>query len=250
MGTNIFSKRNPIPQSQSLVCEVRGLQELKKFTAQHGLNIPHIVNLSSDELKMEHIHAKQPSPQDWTTLGTGLAKLHQVKAKEFGFESDNFIGLNKQINSHNPNWGAFFCENRLIYQTNLITNSNLKNYILKKLNQTRSVLIDFLNVHNPQPSLVHGDLWSGNVLFDHKGPWLIDPAVYYGDRETDLAMTEMFGKFSPLFYEAYQQAYPLPQGFTVRKKIYNMYHFLNHLNLFGQSYMSGVEEGLQAIERL
>jgi fructosamine-3-kinase len=107
-----------------------------------------------------------------------------------------------------------------------------------------------LRGHSPHPSLLHGDLWSGNVSFTPQGPVVFDPAAYYGDREADLAMTELFGGFPREFYDAYEQAFPLPAGYEQRKILYNLYHLLNHLNLFGRSYLGQVEETLGLLLRL
>jgi len=250
MSALYFLKRNPVPGSSSLTCEACGLEELRRFQNRHGLNIPEVLRLSADGLCLEKIDAKRPHESDWEALGVGLAKLHQVTAEKFGFESDNFIGLNPQKNVFHDSWGEFFCEYRLMFQVKLIESESLRERFLVRLERKRGELIEFLNAHKPEPSLLHGDLWSGNVMFGDKGPWLIDPAVYYGDREADLAMTKMFGSFSSGFYKAYEKAYPLPDGHETRERIYNLYHYLNHLNLFGHGYLSGVEEGMRAIESI
>jgi len=246
----IFIKQNPIPGSTSLECEVQGLAELKKYQAQHGLQVPKIIKVSSEELHLEKISLEQASNEDWAALGRGLVQLHSVTGDQFGFENDNFIGLNPQKNTKNKNWGEFYFNERLSFQVGLLQDPSLKQKYANLLEEHRSKLMSFLNQHDPKPSLVHGDLWSGNVMFDDKGPWLIDPAVYYGDPEVDLAMSKIFGGFAPVFYEAYMESSPLSAGYEVREKIYNLYHYLNHLNLFGESYLGGVEEGFQVISKL
>ena len=245
-----FIKTNPLPGSHSLECEARGLKELARYQNLHGLNIPRVISVTPDQLTLERIHPMAPTKSHWKSLGEGLARMHSIMGGEFGFESSNFIGLNKQINTPQSNWGEFFVGCRLEYQIGLIDNAALKNRLLSRLERARPKLVDFLNAHAPRPSLLHGDLWSGNIMFDKSGPWLIDPAVYYGDRETDLAMTKMFGGFEPEFYSSYQQTSPLPKRLEIREKIYNLYHYLNHLNLFGGNYLGGVEDGIILIEKL
>jgi len=119
----------------------------------------------------------------------------------------------------------------------LIKQSSLKKHFKQELTQYQQTLIDFLNANCEQASLVHGDLWSGNVLFDHHAVWLIDPAIYFGDREVDLAMTEMFGGFTDNFYRAYDKIYPRTAVYDQKKVLYNLYHYLNHYNLFGGAYL-------------
>lgn len=245
-----FIKYNPRPGTQSLVCEARGLAELKKHQSVHGLNIPQVVQEGEHQLELEFIDSADPTPLHWRRLAVGLAKLHQVIGTQFGFESSNFIGLNEQINTPSENWGEFFVHQRLKFQIELIQDNALKEKTSARLESHFQKLIQFLNQHQPKASLLHGDLWSGNVMFSEAGPWLIDPAVYYGDRETDLAMTKLFGGFAPEFYSTYESEAPLPEGAAARESIYNLYHYLNHFNLFGSSYWNEVEKGFQTIERL
>jgi fructosamine-3-kinase len=183
-------------------------------------------------------------------LGRGLAWLHQVEQRQYGFGADNYIGLSPQRNVWADSWGVFFVEYRLGYQVGRVKNAGIHAHFQNILTQHQTKLTDFLNTHCPHPSLVHGDLWSGNVLFDAKHVWLIDPAVYHADREGDLAMTEMFGGFHPAFYQAYDETYPLSPTYPQKKIIYNLYHYLNHYNLFGDSYLTGCQHGFEAIETL
>lgn len=242
----VFIKKNS--SRESLECEVRGLKELKTFQDKHHLNIPKVFELTGNELHLERIKATTPIENDWATLAVGISKLHKITAAKFGFEAPNFIGRNKQINTVNNNWGDFFIKNRLLYQINLIKNELFKNELFYKLDKFKNNLSIFLNSHNPTPCLLHGDLWSGNVMFDKKGPWLIDPAVYYGDHEVDISMTKMFGGFDQLFYSTYQEEFPPQEGNEMREKIYNLYHYLNHYNIFGDGYLKGIHEGFAIIE--
>lgn len=241
MSNEPFIKQNPMPGSSSLVCEARGLKEIAKYRSAHGLRTPRVLEVTSELMTLERISGVAPNPSDWALLGKGLAKLHQVTSDSFGFEEDNFIGLSPQKNNLSKNWGEFFYAHRLLFQVNLIQSDFIKEKLLADLEFYKKSLIELLNAHDPRPSLLHGDLWSGNVLFDKGGPWLIDPAVYYGDRECDLAMTRMFGGFSEDFYSSYFESYPLPKNSEMRIRIYNLYHYLNHLNIFGHSYMPCVE---------
>ncbi len=148
------------------------------------------------------------------------------------------------------NWGEFFVNHRLFFQVDLIKEQTINKKFKLGLEKSKSRLIDYLNQNCQQPSLVHGDLWSGNVLFDKTAVWLIDPAVYYADREVDVAMTEMFGGFSQNFYRAYNETYPLSPDYQQKKVIYNLYHYLNHYNLFGSGYLSACKRGFNLIESL
>jgi fructosamine-3-kinase len=159
-----------------------------------------------------------------------LAKLHRVTGPRFGWHRDNHIGLSPQQNSWCDDWATFFWERRIRPQAE---RAGLQ------IKRTK-----LLENHKPQPSLLHGDLWSGNVGFTAEGPVIFDPAVYYGDREADLAMTELFGGFPDEFYRAYDEAFPLEEGYEQRKHLYNLYHLLNHLNIFGEGYRGQVETTL------
>lgn len=245
-----FIKTNPLPGTRALECERRGLEELRRHQSRHGLHTPEVLKSEPHQLTLERIAGISPSTQDWQRLGEGLAKLHQVTSDQFGFSEDNFIGLNPQPNPSSKNWGEFFFTHRLLFQTSLIQEHKLKSQLLNDLEAHKQKLIDFLNAHNPKPSLLHGDLWSGNIMFDASGPWLIDPAVYYGDKECDLAMTKMFGGFSSEFYSAYYSLSPLPDHHEKRFIIYNLYHYLNHYNLFGGGYLSSVKAGFRVITSL
>jgi fructosamine-3-kinase len=179
-------------------------------------------------------------------LGRGLAALHRVTGPHFGLGHDNFIGANPQPNQPAGNWVAFFREQRLGFQMELAgQKGRLPGRRARLLEKLLARLDDWLPAQ-PPASLLHGDLWGGNWLTTEAGePALVDPAVYYGHREADLAFTELFGGFPPTFYQAYNRAWPLDSGYQERKDLYNLYHLLNHLNLFGESYGGGVDSVLQ-----
>lgn len=173
---------------------------------------------------------------DWRLMGQQLAQLHAHPVGDrFGWDGDNYIGATPQKNRYETDWIQFFGEHRLGWQARL---AEKKGGRVPQLSRLLDVLPKFFADYQPQPSLLHGDLWSGNAGFDEHGPLIFDPAVYKGDRETDLAMTELFGGFPNPFYEAYQQTFPLNPGYAQRRELYNLYHILNHYNLFGGGYLS------------
>ena len=198
-------------------------------------------------LVTEYIELGRPSGESLETAGRQLAKLHASIADQFGWQQDNHIGATPQSNDWQDNWIEFWREQRLGYQLGLAARNGYGGRLQKlgeKLLERFPSLID----HSPQPSLIHGDLWGGNMSFDAEGqPVIYDPATYYADREAELAMTELFGGFGAHFYAAYREARPLAPGYVVRKTLYNLYHILNHLNLFGGGYL-GQAEGM--MERL
>lgn len=171
-------------------------------------------------------------------LGQRLAQMHQIEQAYFGWHRDNTIGSTPQPNARQNDWVGFWASQRLGFQLELaMANGNGR-----RLQQQGEKLLDRLPKlfasYQPKPSLLHGDLWGGNYAADETGqPVIFDPACYYGDREADLAMTELFGGFGRDFYAAYHETYPLDAGYPTRKTLYNLYHILNHLNLFGGGYL-------------
>jgi fructosamine-3-kinase len=166
---------------------------------------------------------------------------HRRPGPRFGWPRDNYIGATPQANAWCDDWAEFWRERRLRPQ---LEQARSKGFDLGKI-----ALEDLLIKHQPEPALLHGDLWSGNAGFTAEGPVVFDPAVYYGDREADLAMTELFGGFPREFYDAYNEAWPLEAGYAQRKHLYNLYHLLNHLNLFGGGYLGQVSSTLRLLAR-
>lgn len=180
-------------------------------------------------------------PKDEVMAGRQLAMMHQVQAPNYGWSSDNYIGLTPQDNSHQIDWCIFWKKNRLAYQLKLARQNGYTGR-LQTAGQKLLEGIDTLIDHQPVPALLHGDLWGGNIGYEPRGsPVIYDPAAYYGDRETDLAMTMLFGGFSERFYSAYNDQWPLESGYQIRRVLYNLYHILNHLNLFGEGYQRQAE---------
>jgi fructosamine-3-kinase len=228
--------------------EARGLHLLR---AAQALRIPQVLTQHEATttcpafIVMEWLGRGHSTPQVATALGEGLAALHRVTSEQYGLDHDNFIGANPQPNQQWDNWVDFFREERLGFQMEL---AGRKGYLPRQRRQRLEKLLARLGEWLPAlppASLLHGDLWGGNWLVTDTGePALIDPAVYQGHREAELAFTELFGGFPSTFYAAYQQTWPLERGYEDRKELYNLYHLLNHLNLFGESYGGSVDRVL------
>jgi len=173
-----------------------------------------------------------------TRLGEQLAAMHRKQWDRFGWTRDNTIGSTPQANTPCDSWADFFREYRLGFQLELAA-SNGGAQLMRQGERLMAKLDDFFTDYQPVPSLLHGDLWGGNYSTDHDGnPVIFDPATYFGDREADIAMTELFGGFPRDFYGAYNEAWPLDAGYFTRKTLYNLYHVINHFNLFGGGYLS------------
>jgi protein-ribulosamine 3-kinase len=231
-----------------LAAEAEGLDELAKSGA---IRVPEVIRLTEDFLILEFIPAAINPPSDfWSKLGRQLANLHAYSQKIPGFHQDNFIGRSPQKNHSTANWKEFFWQSRLLPQWELAVQRGIPNTTKLLWQQLESRWPAPLEGSSPQASLLHGDLWSGNVLVSNNGePVVIDPAVYYGDAEADLSLTYLFGGFSAAFYQAYHEIRPKSEGFARRQKVYQLYHLLNHFNLFGNSYAQSVESCLGEITR-
>jgi len=236
-----FIKLNSSAYEDALLMESRGLALLDEAIKSANITevkIPKVQEVSSQRLVLEHIDSSPATLENMRSFGENLARLHKhTSHRHYGLDYDNFIGLNRQSNRPASEWGLFFVEHRLEYQIKIITDTGVREQLAAQLQKVKPQLMAYLNERSDKPSLCHGDLWSGNVLFQKEHSYLIDPAVYYGDRETDIAMTEMFGGFSSAFHDAYDKTYPLSVDYQNKKQIYNLYHYLNHYNLFGDSYL-------------
>ncbi len=245
-GRRYFAKTNDRSALDGFAAEADGLAAL----AAAGARVPApLCRGQADEhafLVLEHLDLRGNG--DYAALGRSLAAVHSVHGEAFGWHRDNYIGRTTQLNRRSPSWSDFWREARLEPQLELARKNGLGRDLVGKGERLAEALPRLLSQHAPAASLLHGDLWSGNAGFLADGaPVLFDPAVYWGDRETDLAMTELFGGFPRAFYSAYAEAGPLAQGYTVRKTLYNLYHVLNHANLFGGGFAAQAE---RMIERL
>lgn len=201
------------------------------------VRVPRVLDHGPDFILLEQLDLKRNG--DWAALARMLATLHRQTGPRFGWHRDNNIGATPQTNTWCDDWAEFWQERRMRPQLELARKNGFQ-------------LPDppRLEGHHPPPSLLHGDLWRGNASFIDEGPVIFDPAVYYGDRETDLAMTELFGGFPPEFYSVYRKLYPLDAGYEQRKQFYNLYHLLNHLNIFGAGYLAQVRQALDLLHAL
>ncbi len=238
---SFFVKLNSPARLAMFEAEAAGLQALAQ-----AIRVPKLIVCGRTAehafLVLEYIALNTPSRRSEELLGQQLAQLHLQKQDYFGWHCDNTIGSTPQVNDRHHDWITFWQQQRLGYQLKLAADRGYGGR-LQTLGEKLCIgLKPFFSGYQPQPALVHGDLWGGNVAADEQGnPVIYDPACYFGDRETDLAMTELFGGFSPAFYQVYQAFYPLASGYDNRKTLYNLYHILNHLNLFGQGYLHQAE---------
>ena len=243
-GERVFLKQNHHPPKDFFTAEAKGLKLLAQ--AVGGPKIPQPLAWQDSFLILEFIEESTPGPDFFIHFAQSLAELHKVSQKSFGLDHDNYIGSTSQKNVPTGNGLDFFRDQRLGVQQELARKTGkLPINIDKKLSKVCDRLEHYLDISGEKPALLHGDLWSGNYFSDREQtPCIFDPAVYFGLREADLAMTELFGKLPQRFYEAYHEAFPLNSGYEERKDLFNLYHLINHLNLFGSSYLSSVENVL------
>lgn len=233
-----FVKLNTVARADMFRAEADGLTELHNAGA---VRVPTpICTGTADEafLVLEYLELGSDRGAGQERLGQGLAALHRHTQPAFGWQRDNTIGSTLQPNRVCPDWVEFWRVQRLNHQLALAGRTGYARELADRGAALSARLGEFFTDYRPVPSLLHGDLWSGNYgVVGNSEPVIYDPAVYYGDRETDIAMTEFFGGFGHRFYAAYDAAWPLDSGYAVRKNLYNLYHVLNHLNLFGGSYL-------------
>jgi fructosamine-3-kinase len=184
---------------------------------------------------------------NWELMAQNLAALHRTTSQAgFGWQQSNTIGSTPQINTWRENWVEFLIQHRIGYQLQLARKRGFSPSVPEQ--RLFDAIPHFFRNYQPQPSMVHGDLWGGNAAFTRNGePVIFDPALYFGDREVDLAMTELFGGFPAQFYQAYDRVFPLDTGYKQRKTLYNLYHILNHFNLFGGSYCSQANRMIEQV---
>jgi protein-ribulosamine 3-kinase len=245
----LFVKLADASQLPMLQAEAAGLQELASAGA---IRVPGVLAVgATDErsfLALEWIDLRAATTDSETKLGGRLAWQHRLSAPQFGWSRENTIGSTPQLNDWSADWVAFFRERRLRYQLDLAATNGYGGRLQERGARLLQLMGAFFTSYRPVPSLLHGDLWGGNWSVDAAGePVVFDPAVYYGDREADIAMTRLFGGFGPAFYTAYQSEWPLDQAAGTRRALYNLYHVLNHLNLFGGGY---AQQAAGMIDRL
>ena len=246
-GGRLFMKANRKENADFFRAEAEGLEALRSVGA---ISVPGVIARGIDDsesfLLLEYIEEGRRSPAASEELGRRLAQLHMADTSNFvsggryGFLHDNYIGVGFQCNEPADSWTEFFIDRRLRPQferASYYWDSGYRKTVDRFLDKAEQYLAE-----PKQPSLLHGDLWAGNYMIDSSGePWLIDPAAYVGHAEADLAMTELFGGFDRRFYDAYRETAGIDPGYADRRDLYNLYHLLNHLNLFGGSYLYSVK---------
>ncbi len=240
-GTSFFLKYNPSASNDMFFKEANGLRELDKSNA---IKIPEVLSVDEDYILLEFIASGNRKKNFFEDFGKSFAEMHKFKSVSFGFYENNYIGSNPQINipdeKEKSDWTAFYLNKRILFQLQLAEKlGNSTDELRKGISKLENKIEDIIGHNSEKPSLLHGDLWVGNYMIDQNGnAVLIDPAAYYGHREADLGMTKLFGGFNSEFYKAYNESFPLEDGFDYRENIYKLYHVLNHLNLFGGGYYS------------
>ena len=248
-SARFFIKLNQKARLAMFEAEAEGLQEIKKAKA---IYVPHVIcsGVEGNEsyLILENLSLANGVSHSAKQLGEQLAAMHKYTSPLFGWTRDNTIGSVQQINTQKESWIEFWSEQRLDFQLNLAKQNGANRSLYNKGIELLKNLDYFYSDYKPQASLLHGDLWSGNYGYLKEGtPVIFDPAVCYGDREVDIAMTELFGGFPAEFYSAYNQAWPLDKGYPQRKKLYNLYHILNHFNMFGGGYAMQAENMIEQL---
>ena len=235
-ATSFFIKLNRKELLPMFEAEAAGLLEIAKSKT---IRVPHVISIGGEGdhsfIILESLAFATTGPHQ--LLAQQLAAMHKQSDENFGWSQQNTIGSTPQINMQSDKWIEFWREQRLGYQLNLAKQNGANASLIVKGETLIKELDSFFVDYEPKASLLHGDLWSGNYGFVEGGePVIFDPAIYYGDREADIAMTELFGGFSTEFYNEYNTLWPLDKGYQQRKKLYNLYHVLNHFNMFGGGY--------------
>lgn len=244
----IFLKTGNAAAFDMLDAEADGLRELEQAAA---VRVPKVLACGQagkeSFLALEWLSFERPDTATARMLGRQLAAQHRVRRERFGWHRDNTIGSTPQVNTCDDNWIRFFKERRLGFQLDLAARNGYTGELQDQGARLAECIERFFDNYDPEPSLLHGDLWGGNWAQVDNEPVIFDPAVYFGDRESDIAMTKLFGGFGSEFYRAYEEAWPLAVGHRKRTTLYQLYHVLNHLNLFGGGYLG---RALAAIREL
>lgn len=246
----LFLKWNDGPAGETFLAEAEGLRVLG--SAGSPMRIPDVLAVAPPDdscpgyLVLEFIEEGAKIDAFWTDLGAGLAEMHRFEGPAYGFDADNFIGRLPQVNLPSRSWPEFFLKRRIDEQVSMARSRGRWRAAWDAPLRRIRARIDDILPEAPPRSMLHGDLWHGNVMADNLSkPVLIDPAAYFGHRETDLAMAELFGGFPQAFFDAYRRAWPLEAGYDERRSLYQLYHLINHLNMFGDGYAGGVDRLLK-----
>jgi protein-ribulosamine 3-kinase len=245
----VFLKKNRNSFLPFFKAEAHALREIKTTGT---VQVPQVISYGESEsssfLVLEFLTEGTASRNGQYQLGEQLAQMHLKPKDYFGWEQDNCIGATPQPNPSSTDWISFYRDHRLLHQFNLAEKKGRTfDGKVNLLNNLKGFFVGY----SPHPSLLHGDLWGGNTGYTQMGtPFIFDPATYYGDRETDLAFTYMFGGFDSSFYQGYEQVYPLHKGFQTRKILYNLYHELNHFNLFGGGYANSAQSSINQLLKI
>jgi len=247
----VFLKTGSISAFTMFEAEAEGLGELAGAKA---IRVPGVIAVARNDeaalIAMEWLELGSAVADTQRILGRQLAELHRHTQDRFGWSRDNTIGLTPQHNDYADRWPDFFREQRLEYQLRLASENGFRGELQTKGQALLGSLDRLFDGHAPDASLLHGDLWGGNWSSVNGQPVIFDPAVYFGDRETDLAMTRLFGGFSADFYRAYESSWPLSESYEQRITLYQLYHVLNHLNLFGASYLGRAQAMIAELLRM
>lgn len=243
-----FLKTNAHVPPGFFAAERAGLEALRRAVETTGANlvVPRVLGLHEQAgpgegagpaaMALEWLEPATPTRATWETLGRGLAQLHGAIAPRHGFERTTWLGATPQPNDPTEDWGVFFAVRRIGHLLRLLDRSGGLTESSRRIYDALSARLPARLSHAPPPSLLHGDLWNGNVLVTTRGPALIDPAAHHGDRECDLAMMRLFGGFPEAVFDAYREAWPPAAGWREREPAYRLYHLLNHQLLFGGGY--------------
>lgn len=245
---SVFLKTADAAVIDMFSAEADGLEELGNANA---VRVPVVLGFGTTSLNawiaLEWLEFSPTGNAHEELLGRQLAQQHRVTAKQHGWHRDNTIGLTRQPNARMDDWVRFFREQRLEYQLDLAERNGYGGELQAAGKKLSAQLERLFDAYAPEASLLHGDLWGGNWAAVGDDPVIFDPAVYFGDRETDLAMTRLFGGFGARFYDAYEECWPLADGADERCRLYQLYHVLNHLNLFGRGYLGRSMQLIQSL---
>ncbi|CAH0533416.1 putative ketoamine kinase [Vibrio stylophorae] len=236
-GERFFVKFNDRNHLAAFCAEA---DSLKQLASSQSVQVPQVIHVGTTKhhafLVLEFLPCKPlQSPEQAAQFGRNLAALHLWgEQPHYGFDQDNYLATNLQNNRWQKRWSRFFAEQRFGWQLMQCAEKGLVFGDIDRLIERCQLL---LNNHQPKPSLLHGDLWQGNAAMGAHGPLCFDPASYWGDRECDLAMSELFGRFPDAFYQSYHEAYPIDEGYAQRKGLYQLYHLLQHCHLFGGHFL-------------